>query len=233
MTLTAMAMGYFRGRALCAAARLGVADALGRDERSVERLAAACPRRPGRPAPSAARPGELRHRARDPSRLLPPDGTRPAAAQGRSQLGMGRRHLLGRPARRRLGPARRMRPGGKKLQRACGPRGAPPALGGRPRSAANLPRRDGHGARGRLHADRPRVGLLAASRSGRPRLRRRRSDRGDSRRLAQRARHARRPARSRRQGGPPACRPRGSARDAIARRPTCWSAFRPARTFTF
>ena len=42
MTLTAMAMGYFRGRALCAAARLGVADALGRDERSVERLAAAC-----------------------------------------------------------------------------------------------------------------------------------------------------------------------------------------------
>ncbi len=37
-----MAMSYFRGRALCAAARLGVADALGRDERSVERLAAAC-----------------------------------------------------------------------------------------------------------------------------------------------------------------------------------------------
>ncbi len=49
-TLTAMAMGYFRGRALCAAARLGVADALGHDERSVERLAAAC-----RADPSALR----------------------------------------------------------------------------------------------------------------------------------------------------------------------------------
>ena len=41
-TLTAAAMGYFRGRALCAAARLGVADALGLGERSAEELAADC-----------------------------------------------------------------------------------------------------------------------------------------------------------------------------------------------
>jgi len=40
--LTEMAMGYFRSRALCAAARLGVADALGDKERTVEHLAAVC-----------------------------------------------------------------------------------------------------------------------------------------------------------------------------------------------
>jgi len=40
--LTEMAMGYFRSRALCAAARLGVADALGDEERTVDHLAAAC-----------------------------------------------------------------------------------------------------------------------------------------------------------------------------------------------
>ncbi|HUI41474.1 MAG TPA: methyltransferase [Terriglobia bacterium] len=40
--LTEMAMGYFRSRTLCAAARLGVADALGDEERTVEQLAAAC-----------------------------------------------------------------------------------------------------------------------------------------------------------------------------------------------
>ncbi len=40
--LTEMAMGYFRSRALCAAARLGVADALGDEERTVEHLAAVC-----------------------------------------------------------------------------------------------------------------------------------------------------------------------------------------------
>jgi ubiquinone/menaquinone biosynthesis C-methylase UbiE len=40
--LTDMAMGYARSRVLCAAARLGVADALGDAERSVDELAAAC-----------------------------------------------------------------------------------------------------------------------------------------------------------------------------------------------
>ncbi len=40
--LTEMAMGYFRSRALCAAARLRVADALGDEERTVKHLAAAC-----------------------------------------------------------------------------------------------------------------------------------------------------------------------------------------------
>ena len=40
--LTEMAMGYFRSRVLGAAARLGVADALGAGERTVEDLAAAC-----------------------------------------------------------------------------------------------------------------------------------------------------------------------------------------------
>src|ERR1700735_1852001 len=40
--LTEMAMGYSRSRALCAAARLGVADALGDEERSVEDLAESC-----------------------------------------------------------------------------------------------------------------------------------------------------------------------------------------------
>ena len=41
-TLTAMAMGYARSRVLCAAARLGVADALGSDERTVEQLGKLC-----------------------------------------------------------------------------------------------------------------------------------------------------------------------------------------------
>jgi len=40
--LTEIAMGYFRSRALCAAARLGVADALGDKERTVKDLAAVC-----------------------------------------------------------------------------------------------------------------------------------------------------------------------------------------------
>jgi precorrin-6B methylase 2 len=40
--LTEMAMGYSRSRALCAAARLGVADVLGDEERPVEELAASC-----------------------------------------------------------------------------------------------------------------------------------------------------------------------------------------------
>jgi O-methyltransferase domain len=40
--LTRIAMGYFRSRALSAAARLGVADALGDDERAVGELAAEC-----------------------------------------------------------------------------------------------------------------------------------------------------------------------------------------------
>jgi hypothetical protein len=37
-----MAKGYFRSRALCAAARLGVGDALGDEERTVDHLAAVC-----------------------------------------------------------------------------------------------------------------------------------------------------------------------------------------------
>lgn len=45
-TLTEMAMGYFRSRALSAAARLGVADALGDGERSVEQLAVECQAHP-------------------------------------------------------------------------------------------------------------------------------------------------------------------------------------------
>ncbi len=42
VALTEIAMGYFRSRALCAAARLGVADALGEGERTVDELAGAC-----------------------------------------------------------------------------------------------------------------------------------------------------------------------------------------------
>jgi trans-aconitate methyltransferase len=45
-TLTGMAMGYARSRVLCAAARLGVADGLGNDERSVNQLAADCQAEP-------------------------------------------------------------------------------------------------------------------------------------------------------------------------------------------
>jgi hypothetical protein len=44
--LTEMAMGYARSRVLCAAARLGVADALGDGERSVAELAASCGAQP-------------------------------------------------------------------------------------------------------------------------------------------------------------------------------------------
>ena len=44
--LTEIAMGYFRSRALCAAARLEVADALGDEERTVDHLAAACAAEP-------------------------------------------------------------------------------------------------------------------------------------------------------------------------------------------
>src|SRR6266851_2418130 len=40
--LVEMAMGYFRSRALCAAARLGIADALGDEERTLQQLATAC-----------------------------------------------------------------------------------------------------------------------------------------------------------------------------------------------
>ncbi|HXP88150.1 MAG TPA: methyltransferase [Bryobacteraceae bacterium] len=40
--LTEMATGYFRSRVICAAARLGIAEALGGDERSVEEVAASC-----------------------------------------------------------------------------------------------------------------------------------------------------------------------------------------------
>src|SRR5271168_1725136 len=47
VALIQMAMGYFRSRALCAAARLGVADALGDQERTVDQLAAACEAEPG------------------------------------------------------------------------------------------------------------------------------------------------------------------------------------------
>jgi hypothetical protein len=46
-TLTDIAQGYFRSRALSAAARLGVADALGESEQSVDRLAASCGAEPG------------------------------------------------------------------------------------------------------------------------------------------------------------------------------------------
>jgi len=45
--LTEMAMGYSRSRVVCAAARLGVADALGDDERSVDQLAVLCGAQPG------------------------------------------------------------------------------------------------------------------------------------------------------------------------------------------
>jgi hypothetical protein len=44
--LTEMAMGYSRSRILSAAARLGLADALGDDERSVDELAVACDAQP-------------------------------------------------------------------------------------------------------------------------------------------------------------------------------------------
>ncbi len=47
--LTEMAMGYFRSRALCAAARSGVADALGDEERIGETIS------PLRAVPSPAR----------------------------------------------------------------------------------------------------------------------------------------------------------------------------------
>ena len=45
--LTEMAMGYSRSRVLCAAARLGIADALGEDERSLDEIAIACGAQPG------------------------------------------------------------------------------------------------------------------------------------------------------------------------------------------
>jgi len=45
--LTEIAQGYFRSRVLCAAARLGVADALGDEERSVDQLAKSCAAQPG------------------------------------------------------------------------------------------------------------------------------------------------------------------------------------------
>jgi hypothetical protein len=46
MVLTEIAKGYFRSRVLAAAARLGVADALGDGERDVEQLGAACAAHP-------------------------------------------------------------------------------------------------------------------------------------------------------------------------------------------
>jgi hypothetical protein len=40
--LVEMAMAYSRSRVVCAAARLGIADALGDEERTVEELAQSC-----------------------------------------------------------------------------------------------------------------------------------------------------------------------------------------------
>ncbi len=45
--LVEMAMGYARSRALCAAARLGIADALGDSQATVQQLATACHADPG------------------------------------------------------------------------------------------------------------------------------------------------------------------------------------------
>lgn len=45
--LVEVAMAYARSRIVCAAARLGIADALGEDERSVDELAVACQADPG------------------------------------------------------------------------------------------------------------------------------------------------------------------------------------------
>src|SRR5207245_827340 len=67
------------------------------------------------------------------------------------------------------------------------PEGVP--SGRRTRMRCNLPRCDGHGARGGLHAHRARVGLLAIPRCRRPWRRARRADCGYSERLSEREGH--------------------------------------------
>ena len=83
--LIEMAMAYSRSRVLCAAARLGIADALGDSERSAEDLATTC------------------------SSTISADSVWLPAPQGCSRVCMVIDYLLGRPARRQLVAAHRMR----------------------------------------------------------------------------------------------------------------------------
>ena len=106
--LVEMAMAYSRSRVLCAAARLGVADAMGDEVRSVAFLAEKCQ------ADANALYRLLRALAaigvteETTPESLSPDSFRQTAAEGRAPVRLASRHLLGGPARRRVVPADRL-----------------------------------------------------------------------------------------------------------------------------
>ena len=92
--LVEMAMAYSRSRVLCAAARLGLADALGDEVRSVGFLA----EKSGRcqcAVPPASRTRQHRRDGRDDARTLSADSVWQTATEGRAAVRLGSRRLLG------------------------------------------------------------------------------------------------------------------------------------------
>ena len=110
--LVEMAMAYSRSRVLCAAARLGVADALGDEIRSVDNLAEACQ------ADADALYRLLRALAgigvaeETSAETFSADAVWKTPAAGRGPFGMGGRRFLGGSASRRLVFADRLHPYG-------------------------------------------------------------------------------------------------------------------------
>jgi len=93
--LVEMAMAYSRSRMLCAAARLGIADALGDEVRSVGFLAENCQ------ADADALYRLLRALASTGlTEETTPDSVWQTAAEGCASVRLGSRHLLGGSARR-------------------------------------------------------------------------------------------------------------------------------------
>lgn len=85
MQLRELVFGAARAAAVRAAARLGVADALGETPATAQELAALVKAEAGAAAAAAARPVLLRDLHRDPGRAVRPHGDVAPAAQGRPQ----------------------------------------------------------------------------------------------------------------------------------------------------
>ena len=111
--LVQMAMSYSRSCTLCAAARLGIADALGDEVRSVDHLAETCQANVDalyRLLRALASIGITEETTPKHFRLT---HVRKTAAEGGGPVGMASRHLLGGSARRQLVPAYRLHPNGQ------------------------------------------------------------------------------------------------------------------------
>ncbi len=93
--LVEMAMAYSRSRVLCAAARLGLADALGDEVRSVGFLAEKMPGRCRCAVPPASRTRGHRRHGRDHARTFSADSFWQTAAERCASVRLVSRHLLG------------------------------------------------------------------------------------------------------------------------------------------